>query len=164
MDLITLATAKAYTDSRQLAYSEGENLTIAFDGDNTGKHVVGNFAKISDKTPDFNTLVRTVQSARSDDGTVDDTEYLKDFYVVYETEYGQELRYKSNKNIMAIAVKEPYEGYEVGLYVLSCKGRFGWTYYSILEFAETIHPIEAKYLPDTIATKDDIFGAMEASY
>ena len=29
---------------------------------------------------------------------------------------------------------------------------------------ETIHPIDPKYLPDTVATKADIFGAMEASY
>ena len=29
---------------------------------------------------------------------------------------------------------------------------------------ETIHPIDPKYIPDTVATKADIFGAMEGSY
>ena len=29
---------------------------------------------------------------------------------------------------------------------------------------ETIHPIDPKFLPNTVATKSDIFGAMEASY
>jgi hypothetical protein len=35
---------------------------------------------------------------------------------------------------------------------------------SIRQEQTTITPLPAKYLPDTVATKADIFGAMEASY
>ena len=34
----------------------------------------------------------------------------------------------------------------------------------VIATAETIVPIDPKFLPDTVATKADIFGAMEASY
>lgn len=40
----------------------------------------------------------------------------------------------------------------------------GIGYLSYIEFAETVHTIDPKYLPDTVVTKADIFGAMEASY
>ena len=36
--------------------------------------------------------------------------------------------------------------------------------FEVYQKTELIHPIDPKYIPDTVATKADIFGAMEGSY
>ena len=53
---------------------------------------------------------------------------------------------------------------EQGVYVQDMTVGDVRDYVSRIEFEETIHPIDPKFIPDAVATKADIFGAMEASY
>lgn len=152
MDLITLAMAKGYTDKQRLAYAEGENQIITFDGDTTGKSVVGNYVKVSNNTPDLNTLVKMTYTRVPDNGTVTTSETTKSSIVVTETEYGQFVS-ENNSVPYVKAFKKPYDGYEVGLYTYCIRNNREESidYYAPLEFAETVHTIDPKYLPnDTI--------------
>lgn len=57
---------------------------------------------------------------------------------------------------------------ECGVYFMQTPVQAGGAYATALTAPEqvttTVKPLDEKYLPDTVATKADIFGAMEASY
>lgn len=139
-------------ESGGIGYTEPGKV-YAFDGDASGKVVGGNLVKISDDAPDLKKTTKIVFY----NGT--ETEVSPDIYTFID-EGMQGFTDPHNPDVIFIAsIPVGDDEFPAGLYVY-CDDEL---YVSRIEFAETIHPIDPKYLPD-VATKADIFGAMEASY
>ena len=114
-----------------------------FDGDPTGKVVREDTillqVRITEDTPDLNNLVKG--SVLLDGETI---EITKSSITVETADFGQVVVAKDLGRLVW-RVTAPMDGYpEPGLYVACYED----TYVTRLEFAETIHPINPKYLPE----------------
>ena len=132
-----------------------EQNVFTFDGIPKSGFIFGYYTKISNKTPDVDTLVSVsgFMGGQPLELSAADCQVYKD-NAMSQIAFGGRA--------IAIVVHKAFSEAIVGLYVI-CETESN-SYVSRIEFAETIHPIDTKYLPDTVATKADIFGAMEASY
>lgn len=120
-----------------------------FDGNAEGKEIYDWEVKIADVAPDLNNLVKVVSFEGGQQ-----LEIKKADFEVVTADGGQAAVYQET------AMVAVYDG---ALWVF-CNPEAEGYYVSRIEFAETIHTIDPKYLPSSVATKADIFGAMEASY
>lgn len=154
MDIPTLALAKAYTDSQRLAYVvPGAKLT--FDGDITGKEFLNEtLVKISDVPVDLTSVTKCILTAdpviASAFGVPENMEYTGDGFTVSSVNIlGIEAQQLSTAENM-IAVSIPDHGLW-GTVMLGTSMGFDevdvamWVSY--IECAETIHPIDPKYIP-----------------
>lgn len=157
VDKNTLQKAKEYTDSQRLAYIEpGKVLT--FDGDFTDKETLitsfGKVVKISDAPADFNKIVKfglTIPPEIAEEvGLEPYTEFTEGF-VITKTHDGYKLT--MNEGFIAGTTAE-------GVYVIYDLNDDGvptmWVSY--IEFAETIHPIDPKFLPEGAAKKTVLYS------
>ena len=135
MDIVTLAMAKAYTD-KKAGYSEQNVFT--FDGNPKGDSIFGGYTKISNKAPDVNTLVSVsgFMGGQPLELSAADCQVQKDDIMSYINFSGRAI---------AMVVYKADDEAIVGLYVI-CDTASN-SYVSRIEFAETIHPIDPKYLP-----------------
>lgn len=148
MDAVTLALAKSYTDSQRLAFIE-PGVKITFDGDTSGKPMIPTpdgrtYVRISGELPDL----KSVESISLWDGAKNVT-YTKDDYF-YNDESGMPTLYLGADNTgHAIAMCVPMDmpmgdvTLPKGIYILT----EGAAYVSSVNFPETIHPIDPKFLP-----------------
>ena len=143
MDLITLAMAKKYTDEKA-GYVE-TTAPITFDGDETGKEVLstneGKFVTIGKVDGlDLNTVASvTLRSRLYDDAFVLEKQHM----TVQTVENTQGLRYTNAELEMeGLLLALIVNGY---LAVLSDLN--DTDYVARIEFAETIHTIDPKFLP-----------------
>ena len=140
MDMITLAMAKAYTDSQRLGYTEpGKVLT--YDGNKTGKPVILDaLVKISDTPIDVSAIESITFGGNvltKDDFTLMNQDALSVVLVNEETLL-----------ISAAEDADMGDGSIVtkGVWVMHTDFGYG----SEVVFAETIHPINAKYVAKII--------------
>lgn len=111
-----------------------------FNGDASGKHVFGNAVKISDDAPDLKKATKLVITY--DDGTA--IEFSPDVLTFEENPYLQGfLDPRVPETIFAASVHVGDDETPAGLYVINEPS----LYISRIEFAETIVPIDPKYLP-----------------
>jgi hypothetical protein len=135
MDMITLAMAKAYADKKG-GYTEPNVFT--FDGNPDGRPVYSKYyVKISDKTPDSSTFVR----ARGFIGG-QPLEVTAEDCMATKIDERECIYYGDN---LIILVSHAENEVEEGTYVLCALDAD--SYVSYVEFAETIHPIDPKFLP-----------------
>lgn len=168
MDVVTLALAKQYTNSQRVAYTDPAKV-FTFDGDRTGKVVTelvtGKYVRISDVPMDFKTVTKITsqfhpvlaaafgipekQELTAESLTVKDESYDGNEYQLLGTDDGY----------FAISITSNPVDIPLGLYVMC--GTFGeqgieldgidpnetamWV--SSVEFPETIHPIDPKFIP-----------------
>lgn len=157
MDILTLAMAKAYTDSKQLASVEYAP-RIEWDGNTAGKAEYYGYGemglfKVSDTPMDLNKLTRIVVSSQNGDNEA--------FWQLGNANHGQIANYADPEwgvtgvGAYVYSVTEEFTyryGFAdhvvpVGLYVYSN----GTEWVSLLQFGEdVIHPIDPKYLPEGI--------------
>ena len=143
MDLVTLAMAKKYTDEKA-GYVE-TTAPITFDGDETGKEVLstneGKFVTIGKVDGlDLNTVASvTLRSRLYDDAFVLEKQHM----TVQTVENTQGLRYTNAElEIEGLLLALIVNGY---LAVLSDLN--DTDYVARIEFAETVHTIDPKFLP-----------------
>lgn len=132
MDLITLALAKKYTDEKA-GYSEQNVFT--FDGNTEGKLVVNNMVRVSTKKIDATTAVSVTGMA----GGVEQT-------IVKENMTIDDGVLSFQGLCFVLCSNGEDEEYPVGVYVLATEEM----YVSRVEFAETIHPIDPKFIPGAV--------------
>lgn len=138
-----LTEAKAYTDSQRVGYTEPGKV-FTFDGDTTGKYVVGNMVKLSDAPLDL-TKVKSVTVTGIESTPIT---YDASALTVVDIEAGSYLALDDLPTVLYCPEdtfndegeeipKGTYTFFDVGIYV------------SRVEFEETIHPIDPKYLPES---------------
>ena len=147
MDMITLAMAKAYSDKKGGYTEPGKKYT--FDGNTEGRIVVpvsgsDSFVKISDDMPDLHKLTDLAYSSGG--------HATADALTIQDVKPGDDTLYGA-VGMVAIGGNAPYVVVvtdtasspipETGLYAIMVGGSF-WI--SSIEFAETIVPIDQKYL------------------
>lgn len=132
MDLITLAMAKKYTDEKA-GYSEQNVFT--FDGNTDGKLVVNNMVRVSTKKIDATTAVSVTGMA----GGVEKT-------IVKENMTIEDGVLSFQGLCFVLCSNGEDEEYPVGVYVLATEEM----YVSRVEFAETIHTIDPKFIPGVV--------------
>lgn len=155
MDMTTLAMAKSYTDSQRLAYAEVTMTELV-------PETTVQFKRDYDETGLDYTTINPITLTP---GTI--YEVLFDGVV-----YNCALRDVNGRSILGNSklldqndTGEPFimnASVPNKLYAYTTNKATHTFRITVTE--ETIHPIDLKYLPDTVATKADIFGAMEASY
>lgn len=135
MDIVTLAMAKAYSDSKG-GYAEKNVFT--WDGNTEGlDELDGYLYRISDRIPDVNTFVRL----RGIAGGVEMELTASDCTITEDNGVGW---IKFDDTIAAAVVPSGFPSARSGVYFARYNENSVMTY---LEFAETIHPIDPKYLP-----------------
>lgn len=150
MDLITLAMAKKYTDEKA-GYVEKPVFT--YDGNGEVVDINGlTFHRITDKFHDLNTLVKMEGFAYGSkmEFTADDITITGETDTSVAVQEGT-VKYAGNDMVFILALKvlEGLEGVvalNTGVYVFSTDD----AYVSYLEFAETIHPIDPKFIPGAV--------------
>ena len=154
-DAETLAMAKAYTDSQRLAHAEVAitelvpETTVQFktDNDETGLDYT------------------TINPVALTPGTVYEVMFDGAVYNCTLRDVGSRSILGNSKLLDQNDTGEPFimnASVPNKLYAYTTNKATHTFRITVTE--ETIHPIDPKYLPDTVATKADIFGAMEASY
>lgn len=134
------------TTKRVLKKLGGDKISGAvftFDGNPEGKPKNGLYVKISDKRPDWSTFVKVkgIMYGQSVELTVSDLKVIHSGVGTYFT-------YQDIPIVMIVYLEKSgsiTSDVPLGLYVL-CDPDTN-SYVSYVEFAETIHPIEPKYLP-----------------
>ena len=157
MDPVTLALAKKYSDSQRIGYAEPGKVFTYDGGEDAEFEEVGGelLVKLSDGVFDLN-KVKKIKCVLRNNG--------------YVLEYSRDELTLSGLGDGITCLEATYSNHTLpAIFASTAGGLYGFVsqqvgYLSYVEFAETIHPIDQKYLPDTVATKADIFGAMEASY
>lgn len=164
MDMLTLAMAKAYTNSQRLGYIEKD--IISWNGDTTGKPELGeDIFRISDKTfaadqveaviltgadGSFSRVTTDGCTMTHPDGTVETSDVMK-LEVIEETTGFVVLGWNGTQVIFAASVSVDLEGndasVEKGTYFAANVVGLENTYVSAVELKETIHPIDPKFLP-----------------
>lgn len=132
MDLITLALAKKYTDEKA-GYSEQNVFT--FDGNTDGKLVVNNMVRVSTKKIDATTAVSVTGMAGGVEQTIEkENMTIEDGVLSFQG------------LCFVLCSNGEDEEYPVGVYVLATEEM----YVSRVEFAETIHTIDPKFIPGAV--------------
>lgn len=153
-------TAKDYIKNRPGGYEEGFDIT--WDGDTTGRVSIaqegmpGGWYKVSDKilTADqiIGSQITTVQNGEAMQDVITDDMYL-------ETEFGCLLGYvvmvamktgAFNVDDSNISIPEP------GIYFTSASAEGHSMFVSSLSNL-TVRPFDDKYIPDTVARKDEVY-------
>lgn len=150
MDLITLAMAKKYTDEKA-GYSEKPVLT--FNGNFTGKPLAdGKFVKISDTPMDLNGMQKAIATVHPDFVDifgVATMEITKEQFTIQEADNGQYAI--MDNNVFVFSVTEAGGDFSVGIYVLAqVEDGTPVMWISRIEFAETIHTIDPKFIPGVV--------------
>lgn len=143
MDAITLAMAKAYSDSKG-GYARKDTKTLTWDGDTTNSENIFDTAvvKISDEIVDLSTA--SAVTLRMMDGG-GETLAKNDFTVFYE-EGLQLLTYPLDDKVLLVNVPVESENvFAPGLYATVFEDVYRFE--SVTLVTETIHPIDPKYLP-----------------
>jgi hypothetical protein len=135
MDMITLAMAKTYTDSQRLAHTD-PSVTLSWDGDESNNEIVRiegfRFVKVSNDPYDLN------RAASLTIGNV--TVELRSGEYLVQTENGNSMLMSVNgSTVWAISMEDDDN-------VDFTKGTWLLTAYTAITFAETVHPIDPKYL------------------
>lgn len=144
-----------------------ESWSITWDGNTEGRMTITpvggiTLVHVSDKVLTADDIIGSMLTTK-DSETGEESSHIVPAEEVYETAPG--IVSAESANITSIAQDTDYEGFHIkaGTYfLLFSQGEVG--YHVCSASKETIVPIDPKYLPDTVATKADIFGAMEASY
>lgn len=134
MDMITLATAKNYTDSQRLAYIE-TGAVYTFNGNSEGKEFNGTQVKIADVAPDLNNLAKVVGLMGGQQ-----LEILKDDFEVVTADGEPQIQYAIYQETAMVSV------YKGALWVF-CNPESEGYYVTSIEFADTVHPIDPKFIP-----------------
>ena len=145
MDLIDINQAvsrmKRYTDSQRIAYVEGQK-TITFDGNSDGKECISELllVKVSDLVYDLSKATFVTQRLPSGEDVAIEASAFD-----FVTEDGMRaLVYNDTVAVFSLTENTAGDyGVTCGTFVL-CTYE---TWISKVEFAETIHPIDPKYLP-----------------
>ena len=135
MDLITLAMAKKYSNSKGGYTEPGKVYTFDGNAEETENYNGIIYAKIASTAPNLHNVTKAVYTA-PDGSTV---EILAENMNVEDIYGGQRIIVSlMGQNISFIILDD------VGLWGYA---QPGYGYCSLIEFAETIHPIDPKYLP-----------------
>lgn len=143
------------TTKRVLKKLGGDKISgevFTFDGNPEGKPKEGLYVKISDKRPDWSTLIKVkgVMYGQSAELTVSD---LK----VIDSGVGTYFTYQDIPIVMIVYLENDggiISDLPLGLHVL-CDPDTN-SYVSYVEFAETIVPIDPKYLPNKVVDFDQL--------
>lgn len=144
MDIVTLAMAKAYTDSQRLGHVESKQITYDGNGEKKDSLIEGlSVVKISDTLLDLSTVRRVVMKYH------DGMEYVigKENLVALEESGVMILAGYGEKPLVLSAQKNNGAGLPDGLYVVDAVDENGESYHVSLIETETIVPIDPKYLP-----------------
>lgn len=144
-DPITLAMARAYTNSQRIAYSEGESKTLTWDGDTTNVEdlIDVSAVKLTDDLVDLNTA-SSVTLKLFDGGT---ETLKKDQFLVVEEDGAQLLVFPDDERVLLISIPAEVEGVNgTGLYVHLHEPDI-YRFESVTIGTEVIHPIDPKFLP-----------------
>lgn len=155
----TLELSKAYTDSQRLGYTDSNIYT--FDGNLDGKVYVndgdmGTFVKVSDNCPNLNTLISIHCLASGQE-----MELVAADCTVNEADMVNTINYGG----MIIAIVFATDMYDDSVLIVE-KGLYVFydaasnSYVAHVEFSEVVHPIDQKYLPEIVATKDYVDSAI----
>lgn len=152
MDVVTLALAKQYTDNQRLAYAEGQHL-ITWDGDEEGKFIIpmgdnNSLVRVSENIIDLSKAVKVVSKTIIDNETAG-TQERTDF------EFYSEYPLNSLDTSGGMLVMTCAEDADLGFGFTTLKGTYMMMgrfdsmkmFVSEILFAETIHPIDPKYIP-----------------
>ena len=160
MDMITLAMAKAYSDSKG-GYTE-PGAVITFDGDTTGKIFANNMVKISDEKYDIRRITKLIEvDVFSIDGNTTGSErYERDVDGCRFVQDGESMMlFDDDAGHMLVGYLAPgnttFGNIPSGLYAFCGETKPALEsgqvrivrFVSQIEFAETIVPINPKYLP-----------------
>lgn len=144
MDIPTLAIANAYTDSQRLAYVERTN-PLTFDGNIAGKELDTSMeitmVRISDEVSDLNTVKKIVVMAHDGERMV--AHEITEGFTVDDIGDGVYILFENGTPWVAISHNGTYVAYIGEETIVEL-------YVSRVEFAETIHPIDPKYLPGAV--------------
>lgn len=140
MDMITLAMAKAYTNSQRLASVEPAKVFTYDGGEDAEFEEVGGtrLVKLADGVFDLN-KVKNIKCVMANTGTV--LEYSRDELTLVGPTDGLIYLEATYYSRTMPAVFTTVDG---GLYGFS---NMQMGYLSYIEFAETVHPIDPKFLP-----------------
>jgi|GEM_PF-6802780 len=160
MGMITLAMAKAYSDSKGGYTKPGA--VITFDGDTTGKIFANNMVKISDEKYDIRRITKLIEvDVLSIDGNTTGSEmYERDVDGYRFVQDGDSMMlFDDDTGRMLVGYLAPgnttFGNIPSGLYVFCGETKPALepgqvrivSFVSQIEFAETIVPIDPKYLP-----------------
>ena len=173
MDLVTLALAKQYTDSQRIGHIDAPE-PILWDGDISGLHTFVtdevSLVRISPEVPDLRRANHIEVWARTPEKTGPFVEFTKNNIEVVEDEelpgviqlVGIGGIYYSKPTELALSVEQDCDigliyGEEPGKFVL-LRGTYLYflpitadftsaLYVRTIEFSETIHPIDQKFIP-----------------
>ena len=151
MDMITLAMAKAYTNSQRLASVEPSKVFTYDGGEDAEFLYVGSgslrVATLSKDSFDLSGIKRIKCKFAS---TGQELEFVEGDYTLIDFGEFKALQVSLGNQTAPVVFSHPMGG----LYGYAQEG-FG--YCSYVEFAETVHPIDPKYLPECIGAKTDIW-------
>lgn len=149
MGLITLAMAKKYSNSKGGYVEPGKVYTFDGNAEETENYNGIIYAKIASTAPNLHNVTKAVYTA-PDGSTV---EILAENMNVEDIYGGQRIiASMMGQNISVIVLDD------AGLWGYA---QPGYGYCSLIEFAETIHPIDPKYLPGVCLPVVEI-GDMDA--
>lgn len=140
MDMITLAMAKAYTDQKAGYTEPGKVYTFDGNAEETKKYGNITYAKIADTAPNLHNVTKAVYTAPNG-STI---EYSSEKLTVDDVE--------SQGKIIGQRIKASLGGQTAAVIILDNTGLWvyaqpGYGYCSLIEFAETVHPIDQKFIP-----------------
>ena len=144
-DPITYAMAKAYSDKKGGYVEPGKVYTYA---GNISNEDGGIFVKISDDTPDV-TNIKSVTVVEEGNATVISSDAL-----TFGSYDGFPAAYFGDTPLVLAGEAGDQSGIVKGLFVVNVNNDNQPTYVSRIEFEETIHPIDPKFLPETRIVMD----------
>ena len=151
MDLLTLAMAKAYSDSKG-GYVEPAKV-LTFDGNIEGKEQfssdeLGFFVKISNEVPDPDSIVSYTHVMEVNGEIIGGSIMQKgEFTLQGDSAIYTIQDYSEIINVIGAAQDVPEDGITKGLYVRYRTDTTMRGYVSRIELAEIIHTIDPKFLP-----------------